>query len=488
MTISFRAFFLLSTSLFLVFCIGLGQSAANNDQKLGFTDAAQFGFSPGASGVENAKALQKAVDGAGTVTVSRSGTYNIADTVYLPSNTTLIFGNNVFLKKVPELGPFSHVLINKGAPSRTWDSHITVKGLQLLVNGVDVHDFRAVYGLRGQVAFFYAKDVRIEGFRCLDLGTQQFAIHACTFQDLVIDDFIIKGLKDGIHLGRGKQFTIRNGVFETFDDAVALNAHDYATSNPELGWIENGVVENCHDLAAGKAVAYFCRILAGAWRDWQPGMEVQQSDTVVSEGRLYRVQARPDGTVYKSVTRPTHKKGMAILDGINWGVVQNDVTYTAGVRNVVFRDIFLAKSRVGFSIHFDNHPASRSYYPGARAPVQEGITLENVQVLHQKKEVPIVRIATPVDLVTLRNCRLRYNSIEFASNSSLTDYGKTSLNLIGCTFDYPGPMDLVVNKVPGKVIALKTTSSIPLSEKFQARVVSGDGTVLVDSDLSGLLK
>ena len=35
-----------------------------------------------------------------------------------------------------------------------------------------------------------------------------------------------------------------------------------------------------------------------------------------------------------------------VLDGINWGMVQNDVTYTAGVRNVVFRDIFLEKPRI----------------------------------------------------------------------------------------------------------------------------------------------
>ncbi len=53
------------------------------------------------------------------------------------------------------------------------------------------------------------------------------------------------------------------------------------------------------------------------------------------------------------------------MDGINWGVVQNDVTYTAGVRNVIFRDIFLEKPRIGFSIHFDNDKYSRSYYPGA---------------------------------------------------------------------------------------------------------------------------
>ena len=483
----FHSIFLL---ILLALSNGISQTVppSGESQRAGFTDAAQFGFSPGATGVENDKALQKAVEGAGTVGVSQSGTYSIAATVYLPSNTTLDFGNNVFLKKVPEQGQFSHVFINQGAPSRTWDSHIQIKGLQLIVNGVDFCTFKEAFGLRGQVAFFYAKDVRIEGFRCLDLGRNQFAIQVCTFEDLVVDDFIIKGLKDGVHLGRGKRFTIRNGSFETFDDAVALNAHDFSTSNPELGWIEDGVVENCHDLAADKCTGYFCRMLAGAWVDWHPGMEVQQSDTVVSGGRLYRVQAKPDGKVYPSLTRPTHETGKATLDGINWGVVQNDVTYSAGVRHVVFRDIFLNQSRVGFSIHFDNDKYSRSYYPGAQVPLQEGITLDNVQVLNEKNVYPLLHIATPVDVVTLRNCRFRNNPIEFVSNKAMTDYGKTFLNLIGCTFANPAPMNLVVNEVPGKRIALKTTASIQLSDKFQARMVNGEGAVEVDSDLSGLRK
>ena len=40
----------------------------------GFTDAADFGFSPDASGIDNARALQRAVDVTGTVIVSRPGT------------------------------------------------------------------------------------------------------------------------------------------------------------------------------------------------------------------------------------------------------------------------------------------------------------------------------------------------------------------------------------------------------------------------------
>lgn len=265
--------------------------------KNGFADAADFGFSPDASGLENTKALQKSVEEGGTILISRPGVYKIAGTVYIGSNTSLVFGNDVFLKKVDEEGIFTHVLLNKGALTKTYDHNISVSGLQILVNGID-KPFSEVYGLRGQIAFFYVKDLRIERFRCMDLNRMQFGIHICTFEDLIIEDVIIKGNKDGIHLGRGKRFTIRNGVFQTYDDAIALNAHDYATSNPELGWIENGTIENCHDLNQDNTTGYFCRILAGGWIDWKPGMEVQQSDAVVSNGRVYRVQAQPDGTMY----------------------------------------------------------------------------------------------------------------------------------------------------------------------------------------------
>ena len=452
----------------------------------GFADAATFCFLPEASGRENSKALQRAVDQTGTIVVSRPGTYKIAGTVYVGSNTSLIFGNNVFLKKVAEPDTFTHVLLNKGALTMTYDQHITIEGLQIIVNGVDVRKF-LVYGLHGQLAFFYVKDLRIAGFRCLDLGKAQYGIHVCTFEDILIDDVVIKGDKDGVHLGRGRRFTLRNGIFQTFDDAVALNAHDYAVGNPELGWIEDGVVENCHDLNAERTTGYFCRILAGAWRDWTPGMEVQQSDTVVSSGRLYRVQARPDGTVYRSVTRPAHTSGSMTLDGIAWGVVQDDVTYTAGVRRVTFRDIFLEKPRTAFSIHFDAGKYSRSYYPGSPIPQQQQLVFDNIRVLHDAAS-DFLAIGTPVDVVTIVNSSFRNNRIRFYSNAAMPDYLRTTINLVGCVFSHAGKMDLVVNSVPNKVIVLKTSASVELSEKFLAAVIPGGGRITVESDLSGLKK
>ena len=450
----------------------------------GFVNAADFGFKPDATGLANSAALQKAVDQGGSIVVSKPGVYNVAGTIYVGSNTSLKFGSGVVLKKVAEKGNFTHVILNKGALTKTWDENIVVEGLHIQVNGVD-KAFTEVYGLRGHLAFFYVKDLRIERFRCMDLARAQFCIHVCTFEDIIIDDVIIKGQKDGIHLGRGKRFAIRDCTFQTFDDAIALNAHDYATSNPELGWIENGVIENCHDLDQENTVGYFCRILAGAWIDWKPGMEVQQSDTVVANGKLYRVQAQPDGTKYVSKTKPMHEKGAKVVDGINWGVVQNDVTYNAGVRNVVFRDIILYKPRTGFSVHFDNGRYSRSYYPGAPIVKQEQLLFDNIRVAHTKK-TSLFSIGTPVDILTIANSCLYDNRITFHGNKAMKDYLRTKLNIYGCVFKHDGEMTLVSNRVEGKKIELKTSNNTVLSDNFKANVDAGNGKITVDSDLPGL--
>jgi len=454
----------------------------------GFTDAADLGFLPGATGIENAQALQRAVDKTGTIVISRPGTYKIAETVYIGSNTSLVFGNGVFIKKVDEKGTFSHVIVNKGAKTRIYDEHISITGLHIIVNGVDAIKFSEAVGLRSQLAFFYVKDLLIERFRCLDLGKLQYCIQICTFEDILINDVIIKGEKDGIHLGKGKRFKISNGVFNTFDDAVALNAHDYTTGNPELGWIEDGVVENCYDLYSEKSVGYFSRMLAGGWTDWKPGLEVQQSDAVIANGRLYRVMVNPDGKIYKSVTKPTHESGKMVLDsGITWVMVQSNVTYTVGIRNVTYRDIFLQKPRTGFSIHFDNNKYSRSYYPGAEIPTQEQIVLDNIRVLHDKP-VGLLTINTPVDVLTISNSSIKNNSIFFTGVPGVSDYLKTRINITGSVFNNKGALNLVANSADGKQIILNTSSNIAIHDDFAAKVIAGNGKITVKSDLPGLNK
>lgn len=458
----------------------------------GFTDAAEFGFSPDATGIENVKALQKALDQTGTIIVSQPGVYKVAGTTYIGSNTSIEFGKGVILQKVNEKGLFSHVLLNKGALTRTWDEHISVKGLHISVNGV-VKRYNEVFGLRGQLAFFYVKDLKIEGFRCYDIEGVQFSIHVCTFEDLLIDDTILEGDKDGIHLGRGNRFKISNATFKTLDDALALNAHDYANSNPEVGWIENGVIENCNDLSleGQPIVGYFCRILAGGWIDWEEGLELQNADAVVSNGRIYRVDGlgddgKPIKGTWKTKTQPTHKEGTVVLDGIKWVMMQDDVQYTAGVRNVVYRDIFLEKPRSSFSIHFDNSSWSRSYYPGADIPQQEQLLFDNVKVLHDG-ELPFVKVNTPVDVFTITNCSLRNSGILFHGKTGyVPDYGKTLVNFYGNTLNKKGEMTLIENRVEGKEIILEMDNNIEISEDFRAIIKNEGGVISINSDLTGL--
>jgi hypothetical protein len=304
----------------------------------------------------------------------------------------------------------------------------------LIINNIDTLDFKVAFGLQGQIGFHYVKDLRIDRFRCYDLAREQYGIHICTFEDVIIDDVIIYGKKDGIHFGTGKRFTVRNGVFQTFDDAIALNAHDYATGNPEYGWIEDGVIEKCYDLNAENTTGYFSRILAGGWVDWKAGNEVQHSDIVVANGRLYRVQMKPDGKKFITNTMPTHTEGMKEYDGITWGVVQDKIEYNCGVRNVTYRDIFLYKPRVAFSIHFDTDNWSRSYYPGAPKPIQSNLVFENVRVLYDE-EKQFLHAKTPVDNVIIRNCYLRNNHILFNGNRvPMDDFELTNLTITDCYF------------------------------------------------------
>ena len=76
--------------------------------------------------------MQKALDLGGTIVVSKPGTYKIAATLYIGSNTEIIFGKGVFLKKVDEQGAFAQVVLNKGALTKTYNENITIDGLHVI--------------------------------------------------------------------------------------------------------------------------------------------------------------------------------------------------------------------------------------------------------------------------------------------------------------------------------------------------------------------
>ena len=229
--------------------------------------ASDFGFFPGNTGEANSAALQKAVLGGGEVFVDGKGIADVREPVVLEDNTTLRFENGLTLRRNPCPGEQNgYAFVNKGAFDGVWNEHITIEGLRLICNEVFCRNSAkktefCVPGLRGMIAFLHIRHLVIRDLEVMDLPPFDFCVHVCTFEDVVIENVHVEGRKDAIHFGRGKRFVVLHGIFRTFDDPIALNAHDYATSNPELGWIEDGVIEDCYDLDDKDTAGYFCRMV-----------------------------------------------------------------------------------------------------------------------------------------------------------------------------------------------------------------------------------
>ena len=200
---------------------------------------------------------------------------------------------------------------------------------------------------------------------------------------------------------------------------IDANAKDAMTESEFLNYVdashEDGVIEDCVDLDDPEhgTTGFFARILAGGWRDWEEGMDIQSSgDAVVSEGRIYRSNGPKVKVNYTSTVRPTHLSGTVVYpDGITWTMSQDrNICHSCGVRNVVFRDIRLAKKRpVALCLHFDHDQYSRSYYPYAEIPVQSNIVFERVSV---ENEIPcLIQSRTPVDSIIVRDSKIGSSQI-----------------------------------------------------------------------------
>lgn len=380
-------------------------------------NANDYGFLPQNDAYLNSLSLQNAVDNRGLIQVNVPGTYRISEQIEIGDNTKLVFSDGVIIQREPSVtGVNGSAFINKGAVNSEYNSNIEIIGLHLECNGVESVDFGAnsrIAGLRAQVAMIYVDNLKIDGFECHGLLEKDYAVQVSAFKNIVLNNLFITGNKDGVHLGWGNGFVISNGKFRTFDDPIALNAFDYATSNTHVGWIENGIIENCVDLDDNTTTGFFCRILGGAWSRWFKGMQVQHSDTVAVNGRTYRVLMNPkDGKLYTSFTPPSHENGIMEYDGINWVAVRNTEEYDCGCRNIVIRNCSLEKRRkigIALSLNYDTY--AHSYYPGCVCTPHSNITLENITL---NNDVDVLFYSNyPAENITLRNINFKNSKLCF---------------------------------------------------------------------------
>ncbi len=393
-------------------------------------NAENFGFLPENSGLENTAALQNAVNSGHYVSVSRQGIYDMAGTVRIPSDTNLNFSDGVILRRVPleDSRLEGNLFINEGAFSGRFNENITLSGAHICVNGVESagaspESKNVIAGLRGHIAFLYIKNLTVEDITITDLMKKDYAIQISDFENACVCRAHLEGLKDGIHFGPGRNFTVKDCKFRTFDDAVALNCADYSVSNPNFGSISDGLIENCVELPGYKTESFFIRILAGTARQWKKGMTVYHSDAILTHRGMYRVVMRPDNTPYVSVTEPDFEDGYKELDGIMWvrthkGYSRERISAEAGCRNIVFRNIILENPRRrGVYIHTSFDEYLRSYYEGSKIPNVSDILFDGVKILKPVEHFAAVNM--PVSNVRIINSSVDESDMLYEQNSQI---------------------------------------------------------------------
>ena len=408
--------------------------------KMNVKNAADYGFLPGANADENSAALNRAVENGGAVEVALPGVYDISEPVYLCSDTDLTFAPGVTLRRTPcKNGDNGNAFVNRGAFTGVPDRNISIRGLTLLVNGVEsMHaeqgGTKTVIGLRGHVAFLYVENLTLTGITIPDLGKIDYAISVCEFRHALVENCRLEGDKDGVHFGPGTDFTVRGCVFRTTDDAIALNCSDYSVSNPTLGSIENGLIENCLDLPDRPTNSMFLRILVGGWKHWEKGMRVFHSDAVIHNGRLYRVVMRPDNESYLSLTPPTHETGFAEYDGVRWvrtniGYAPESLPLTANCRNVTVRNCAIFRSRPRQVLIYASYDEYlHSYHPGCPLPDVNNIRFENIQLLAPTEH--FIEIETKTENISVIRCHLGGSDIIETPNPQMPPYPKAEISIV----------------------------------------------------------
>ena len=402
-------------------------------------NANEYGFLPGNGAAENSRILQELLDEGGEISVEASGVYDLSETVEIGDDTTLRFASGAVIRRqASKTGRTGMLMVNRGCDLAKYNRNIRLIGLHIDCNGIESDDHwedSRLVGMSAHVCMIYVKDLVVEDFSCTGLLVKDYGIQISAFENIRLEHLYFEGDKDGVHLGWGRGFVIRHGKFRTFDDPIALNAFDYSTSNTHVGWIEDGLIEDCYDLAAEDTAGHFCRILGGAWSDWKEGMQVGHSDTVCHGGRVYRVVMRPDGKFRTSLTPPTHERlgEVGVYDGIHWVLVRKEAAYDCGCRNILFRDIHLQKKRDrAMQIALNDDSWARSYVAGCHPVPQGDLTFERVFVEAEINSA--LYINYPSENITFRHTDLGAAKITFhAENLEALRYPPVTLTLQNVT-------------------------------------------------------
>ena len=435
-------------------------------------------------------------------------------TILIPSNTTLLFGSGVKISQ-PETNK-AILFANEGAATQTYNENIKIIGLNLISNGVRVTSGNTILiGLVGHVSFNYVKNLVIDNYVIEDMGESGYGLQINAFENVTVKNCIIRGMKDGIHFGRGRYFTVRDCIFECYDDAIALNGVDFTESNPEVGWIKHGLIENIKDLSSinHSAAGHFCRMMGGVWKNWESGIEVTNSYTVVVDDngvkKLYRVSVYAyspyDELKLISTTRPsldvvgTHqqldtqtvkdKNGNDKTVSIRWNLIMKgeDVGYDGGVEDVTFRNIYMQKSRTfNIQYYFDRGIWLRAAVSNALGTsVMRDLVFDNIIIDQSFNKQFLIENNCPTQNIKVTNSVIRNVSSIFKCSNILGEipdipYPDTNILLSNNTYCRNGGIEIVNNSDTNRTINLKMVGSFHEGDNFS---VYSTNTNVISKDI-----
>lgn len=343
--------------------------------------ASDYGFSTTNSADDNVTALQNAVTGGGRIYID-AGTYDLNDTILLDSNTEILCERGTTLNKSES---YSLVFMNRGALTEEWNENISIKNINVQTNGTGSY-CTVVHGMDGHIGFYYIKNLLIENFQCLDIGSTLFTIVIHQWENVVLNNIKIEGDKDGIHFGPGHGARVINYTARCYDDGVNLNGIAYPSHCVIVGDIYDiKFIDCCDEKVEGQVEGgAFLKMMGASWTDWGAGNTYKTGNITKNAGKLYQCN-NDNGFSGTAADAPTHDIGEVTGgDGIVWRYKQEalDKDYVEIYDIQIIRGKF-TKARFLLNPLLDGGDYLDAVYPGTEGnSTAYDITVNGVNTLN----------------------------------------------------------------------------------------------------------
>lgn len=422
----------------------------------------------------------------GNLTVDTVGTYEIDDTIFIPSNRTLTFVSGCTLKKKTG-SSFLHAIVNKGILTRTYNSNIKIIGNGLTIDTNNIYGNQIVRGMQGHLALFQVNGFEISGITITGSDNEaSFSIHLAEVYGTqnnhsVIKDIDITSLKDGLHFGAAQYIDMFNIATSTTDDAIALNAWDWLNSNPSFGDIKDINITNWTDrYVSGTVVSQAMRLLGGSWKVWQTNTTYQMNDPVVNNGRIYQKVSAGNQV---SIVPPTHTTGDATgADGITWGWKQDGTITKVDIKNINIVNPIWQSNRALISTTGQQDENQRIIFPGTFGNnVIDNITIDNPTVTPYSRIMFIADVN--MGLITYKNFTSELNNNILFPQARAAGNAVTKVLFDNCNLTLKNNTQLIAFSVP---ISAYTVNEI---EFLNSHVITPDATKMeiITLTTSGIL-